>query len=164
MLASLLLFVLAAEPVPTAAADDPHAVTTKVLDNGFTVLLSENHERPEIFGAVVVRTGGKNDPADNTGMAHYLEHMLFKGTQELGTTDWKAEAPLQAELERLYEQLRTAKGVSIEMLIAEIGWQAHSVRGFLSAVVKKKLALNLMSEIGKDGVRRYRIVSDTKSA
>ena len=50
------------------------------------------------------------------------------------------------------------------MLIAETGWQAHSVRGFLSAVVKKKLALNLVSESGKDGVRRYRIDSDAKSA
>ena len=54
--------------------------------------------------ARVVRTGGKNDPSDNTGMAHYLEHMLFKGTQSLGTTDWAAERPLQARIEQLYEQ------------------------------------------------------------
>ena len=66
--------------------------------------------------------------------------------------------------ELILKKLRTAKGASIEMLIAETGWQAHSVRGFLSAVVKKKLALNLVSESGKDGVRRYRIDSDAKSA
>lgn len=65
--------------------------------------------------------------------------------------------------ELILKKLRTAKGVSIDMLIAETGWQAHSVRGFLSAVVKKKLALNLLSEDGKDGVRRYRINGDTKS-
>lgn len=62
------------------------------------------------------------------------------------------------------KRLRNAKGTSIEMLIAETGWQAHSVRGFLSAVVKKKLALNLVSEVGKDGIRRYRIDGATKSA
>jgi hypothetical protein len=64
----------------------------------------------------------------------------------------------------ILKKLRTAKGVSIDMLIAETGWQAHSVRGFLSAVVKKKLALDLVSESGKDGVRRYRIASETKRA
>ncbi len=66
--------------------------------------------------------------------------------------------------ELILKKLRTAKGASIEMLIAETGWQAHSVRGFLSAVVRKKLALNLLSESGKDGVRRYRIDSDAKLA
>jgi hypothetical protein len=65
--------------------------------------------------------------------------------------------------EMILKKLRTAKGASIEMLIAESGWQAHSVRGFLSAVVKKKLALNLASESGRDGVRRYRIDGDAKS-
>ncbi|MEP9387759.1 DUF3489 domain-containing protein [Mesorhizobium sp. KR9-304] len=66
--------------------------------------------------------------------------------------------------ELIVKKLRTAKGASLEMLIAETGWQAHSVRGFLSAVVKKKMALDLASESGKDGVRRYRIVSDAQSA
>lgn len=64
----------------------------------------------------------------------------------------------------ILKKLRTTKGASIEMLSTETGWQAHSVRGFLSAVVKKKLALKLVSESGKDGVRRYRIVGDTISA
>lgn len=64
----------------------------------------------------------------------------------------------------ILKKLRTPKGASIEMLSAETGWQAHSVRGFLSAVVKKKLALKLVSESGKDGVRRYRIAGDKTSA
>lgn len=66
--------------------------------------------------------------------------------------------------ELILKKLRTAKGASMEVLIAETGWQAHSVRGFLSAVVKKKLALKLVSESGKDGVRRYRIDINAKSA
>jgi zinc protease len=88
------------------------------LDNGLTVLLSENHERAEVFGAVVVDVGSKDDPPDDTGMAHYLEHMLFKGTTELGTSDWKAERPLLEQIEARYEALRTAKGVEARSRIA----------------------------------------------
>ncbi len=56
-----------------------------VLENGLTVMLSENRESSNIYGVVGVKAGGKNDPKDATGIAHYLEHVLFKGTQELGT-------------------------------------------------------------------------------
>jgi len=114
------------EPVAPARAvetfaDDPLAVRRVVLDNGLTVMLSENHERPEIFGAVVVRTGGRNDPPDDTGMAHYLEHMLFKGTTTLGTTDWEREKPLQERLEALYEQLRGATKEERKRIEKQIG-------------------------------------------
>ncbi len=53
--------------------------------------------------------------------------------------------------------LRSTKGVTVDAIMQATGWQAHSVRGYLSAVVKKKLALNLTSLVGKDGQRRYRI-------
>lgn len=76
----------------------------------------------------------------------------------------KSVTSKNTKAELILKKLRKAKGVSIDMLIAETGWQAHSVRGFLSAVVKKKLALDLVSESGKDGVRRYRVNSDPKSA
>lgn len=61
-------------------------------------------------------------------------------------------------------KLRLARGVTVAQLMELTGWQSHSVRGFLSAVVRKKLKLNLVSEVGKDGQRRYRIVDDAAKA
>jgi len=158
VLTTILLTMLATigEPSP-APADDSRAVTMKVLPNGFTVLLSENHERPEIFGAVVVRTGGKNDPADNTGMAHYLEHMLFKGTTSLGTTNWPAEAPLQAELERLYEQLRTAKGDER----AKVSKQINATVAKTYAYVVPNELDQLLEQLGGTGVNAFTTYDET---
>ncbi len=79
------------------------------LDNGLTVYLNENHLKPEVFGAVVVKAGSKDDPDDATGMAHYMEHMLFKGTTELGTTDWEKEKPHVDSIFMLYDQLAKTK-------------------------------------------------------
>jgi len=66
--------------------------------------------------------------------------------------------------EIVLKKLRMAKGATIAQLGEATGWQAHSVRGFLSAVVRKKLGLNLVSEIGKDGQRRYRIIDSEGGA
>ncbi|MGQ9847602.1 MAG: M16 family metallopeptidase [Bacteroidales bacterium] len=75
------------------------------LDNGLTVILSEDHNQPMVYGVVVTKAGSKNDPADATGMAHYMEHMLFKGTEELGTIDWSKEKPYIDQIINLYEEL-----------------------------------------------------------
>jgi len=77
------------------------------LKNGLKVYLSVNTERPRIQTYIVVRTGSKNDPAETTGLAHYLEHLMFKGTNSFGVTDAEAEAPLLADIEARYEQYRT---------------------------------------------------------
>lgn len=80
-----------------------------VLDNGFTVFLNEDRTAKEVYGAVVVKAGSKNDPADATGMAHYLEHLLFKGTNDLGTTDYALEKPFLDSINIYYDMLGQIK-------------------------------------------------------
>lgn len=63
------------------------------LDNGLKVYLSVNKEKPRIQTFIAVRTGSKNDPAETTGLAHYLEHLMFKGTMQFGTNNPVAEGP-----------------------------------------------------------------------
>ena len=61
------------------------------LRNGMTVILNEDHNTTSVFVAIAVKGGGKRAPKDATGIAHYLEHLLFKGTEELGTIDYEKE-------------------------------------------------------------------------
>ncbi len=75
-----------------------------VLENGLTVLMSVNKAEPKIYAAMYVKAGGKNDPEDKTGLAHYLEHLLFKGTQNIGTLDFSKEKPFLEQIEQLYEE------------------------------------------------------------
>ena len=85
---------------------DPMQTRIYTLDNGLKVYLSVNKEEPRIQTYIAVRTGSKNDPAETTGLAHYLEHLMFKGTKQFGTTDPEAEALLD-EIEQRYEEYRT---------------------------------------------------------
>ena len=78
-----------------------------VLENGMSVILNPDNNASSVYGAVVIKGGGKQDPADATGIAHYLEHMLFKGTSELGTTDYKSEKVYLDSIEILYDDLGT---------------------------------------------------------
>ena len=80
------------------------------LSNGLTIMLNEDKNASSIFGAVVVKGGGKQDPSDATGIAHYLEHMLFKGTDQLGTIDYESEKILLDSIEIFYDKL----GITVE--------------------------------------------------
>jgi len=90
-----------------ALPQDDMGVTVHRLSNGLTVYISTERQKPRISAWVAVRTGSRNDPADSTGLAHYLEHMLFKGTSELGTLDFEKEKPHLDRIAELYDQLRT---------------------------------------------------------
>ena len=85
---------------------DPMQTRIYTLDNGLKVYLSVNNDKPRIQTYIAVRTGSKNDPAETTGLAHYLEHLMFKGTSHFGTSNAEAEAPLLADIERRYEEYR----------------------------------------------------------
>jgi predicted Zn-dependent peptidase len=84
--------------------NDPMKVAIYRLDNGLTVYLTENHESPRFYAEIGVRAGSKMDPAESTGLAHYLEHMLFKGTDKLGSVGFEEEKKYLDQVEALYEQ------------------------------------------------------------
>ncbi|MCY4357080.1 MAG: insulinase family protein [Gammaproteobacteria bacterium] len=89
--------------INTTNPEDPLAAEIFELDNGLRVYLTENHEEPRFYAEIAVRAGSKHDPADATGLAHYLEHLLFKGSRNLGTLDYEAEKPHLDRIVALYE-------------------------------------------------------------
>lgn len=85
---------------------DPLDTKIYTLDNGLKVFMSVNRDEPRVVTQIAVRTGSKQDPSDATGLAHYLEHMLFKGTSKYGTKNWEKEKVLIDQISDLYEEHR----------------------------------------------------------
>ena len=103
---SILLFMLILASFVIGAGEyNPLEVHTYTLDNGLTVYLNEDHNTTSVFGAVAVRGGGKRDPQDATGIAHYLEHLLFKGTDEMGTVNYEKEKVFLDSIQVKYDDL-----------------------------------------------------------
>jgi zinc protease len=90
----------------TSVPGDPIETRIYTLDNGLQVWLSRNTDAPRVQTNIAVRAGSKNDPADATGLAHYLEHMLFKGSSHIATTDWARESVLLGRISDQYELRR----------------------------------------------------------
>ena len=89
--------------------NDPTGLRLYTLENGMKVYLAQNSEEPKIQTFIPVRAGSVYDPADNTGLAHYLEHMVFKGTDEIGAIDFEKESTLLKQISDLYEKHKAEK-------------------------------------------------------
>ena len=131
---------------------DPMHARIYTLDNGLKVYLSVNNEKPRIQTYIAVRTGSRNDPAETTGLAHYLEHLMFKGSQKFGTTDHAKEKPYLDDIERRYEHYRKLTDPAQRK-------QAYHEIDSVSQIAAKYFIPNeydkLMSAIGATGTNAY---------
>jgi predicted Zn-dependent peptidase len=104
----LLAFLIPLMLFATADAQvNPLKVIQKKLSNGMTVWINEDHSQPKVYGAVIVKAGAKDCP--NTGMAHYFEHIMFKGTDKIGTIDYAKEKPWLDSISAKYDILAKTK-------------------------------------------------------
>lgn len=132
-----------------------------VLENGLTVYLSEDHTRPTVFGGVIVKAGGKDDPKGATGMAHYQEHMLFKGTETLGTTDWEKEKPHIDRIFELYDELgktsddEARKKIQMEINKESLESAKYAIPNELSNIIKSMGGTSLNAGTGPDNTVYY---------
>ena len=131
---------------------DPLETKIYTLDNGLKVYMSVNEETPRIKANIAVKVGGKNDPSETTGLAHYFEHLMFKGTEQFGTSDYAAEKPLLDQIEALFEVYRTttdeAERAALYHKIDSISYLASDY--FIPNEYDK-----LMSFIGSEGTNAF---------
>ncbi len=131
---------------------DPMQTRIYTLKNGLKVYFSVNKDEPRIQANIAVKTGSRNDPAETTGLAHYLEHLMFKGTKQFGTSDSTAEAPLLDEIEQRFEAYRQLTDPAARK-------QAYHEIDSVSQLAAQYNIPNeydkLMALIGSDGTNAY---------
>ena len=152
VVAAMLLTACGSKYAYESVKGDPTQTRIYTLDNGLKVYMSVSDEEPRIQTYIAVRVGGKNDPSETTGLAHYFEHLMFKGTQSFGTQDYAAEKPMLDEIEQLFEVYRKtedeAERKALYKRIDSISYEAS------------KLAIpneydKLMASIGAQGTNAY---------
>lgn len=132
--------------------NDPLKARIYTLENGLKVYMTVNKEKPRIQTYIAVRVGGKNDPAETTGLAHYFEHLMFKGTNKFGTTNYEKEKPMLDEIERLFEVYRKTTDEKERKAIYH---QIDSVSYEASKLAIPNEYDKLMSAIGANGTNAY---------
>ncbi len=132
--------------------NDPAKARFYTLKNGLTVILSPTKKDPRIQCYVAVKAGGKTDPATNTGLAHYLEHMLFKGTDKYGTLDWAKEKPELDKIDDLYEVYNKTTDVERRKAIYH---QIDSISGIASKYAIANEYDKMMSSMGAQGTNAF---------
>jgi predicted Zn-dependent peptidase len=137
---------------------DPLGVKIYTLKNGMKLYMSINDAEPRIFTNIPVRAGSKNDPAETTGLAHYLEHMMFKGTHNIGALDWPQEEQLLDKISDLYEQHRhETDPEKRKALYAEIDETSNAAAKLVAANEYDKM----VSSLGARGTNAYTWVEQT---
>ena len=131
---------------------DPLKAKIYTLDNGMKVYMTVNKEQPRIQANIAVKVGGKNDPSETTGLAHYFEHLMFKGTPNFGTADYEAEKVLLDQIEALFEVYRVTED---EAERAAIYHKIDSISYLASDYFIPNEYDKLMSFIGSEGTNAY---------
>lgn len=138
--------------------NDPLGVRIYTLSNGLQVWTSVNKAKPRIFTAVAVKAGSKHDPADNTGLAHYLEHMLFKGTDQFGTKDFQKEKVYLDQIFALYEKYNKTKDENLRKSIYK---QIDSVSNLAAEYAIPNEFDKMCAIIGAEGTNAFTSVEQT---
>lgn len=134
------------------ALNDPYNARIYTLRNGLKVYLTVYKDAPRIQTMIAVRAGSKNDPSDATGLAHYLEHMLFKGTDKFGTKNAAKELVEITKIENLYELYRQTKDETIRKKIYH---QIDSISGVAAKYAVANEYDKMISSIGADGTNAF---------
>ena len=132
--------------------NDPMRARFYTLKNGLTVILTVNKEVPRLQTIIATKAGSKTDPKDHTGLAHYLEHMLFKGTDKYGSLNWEQEKKQLDIIDALYETYNQTRD---ERKRKEIYHAIDSVSGIAATFAIANEYDKMMGMIGAQGTNAF---------
>ena len=139
-------------------SNDPMGTRFYTLKNGLTVALSPNKKEPRIAVRIPVRAGSNTDPKDHTGLAHYLEHLLFKGTDKFGSLNWAQEKPYLDQIDNLYEQYNSTTDAAQRKVIYHT---IDSVSGIAAKYAIANEYDKMMAALGSQGTNAHTWVEET---
>ncbi len=122
------------------------------LANGMKFIVLERHQAPVVSFLTYADVGGVDEPDGKTGVAHFLEHLAFKGTPRIGTTDYKAEKPLLDALEQLNTQITAAKAAKKTTEVAKLQAQFQEVEKQATKLVKQNELGQIVEQAGGVGL------------
>lgn len=138
--------------------NDPLGARYYTLANGLTVITSVNKREPRLQTIIATKAGSKTDPANHTGLAHYLEHMLFKGTDKYGSANWAKEKPLLDQIDQLYEKYNGSTDAAARKKIYH---EIDSVSGLAAKYAIANEYDKMMSAIGAKGTNAFTWFEET---
>lgn len=127
-------------------------VTEFTLDNGMKFIVLENHTAPVVSFVTYADVGGVDEPEGKTGVAHFLEHLAFKGTKNIGTTNYRAEAKLLERLDRLWGQIRAAEAADDRAKAEQLQAEFIRVQTEVSQYVNQNEYAQIVEAAGGTGL------------
>lgn len=144
--------------LPTAQSIQPYLdrviqkVTEFKLDNGMKFIVLERHQAPVVSFLTYADVGGVDEPTGRTGVAHFLEHLAFKGTTRIGTTNYQAEKPLLERLDRLDTQIQAAKKAGKPEQVKKLQAEFAKVQTQAASYVKQNELGRIVEQAGGVGL------------
>lgn len=127
-------------------------ITEFKLDNGMKFIVLERNQAPVVSFLTYADVGGANEPEGKTGVAHFLEHLAFKGTTRIGTKDYKAEKPILDKLDSLWQQIQSAKAAGKQQEVAKLEAEFQKLEAQASELVKQNELGQIVEKAGGVGL------------
>jgi len=140
---------LALQPYLDRVADQ---VTEFRLENGLKFIVLERHQAPVISFLTYAKVGGANEPEGKTGVAHFLEHLAFKGTTRIGTRNYRAEKPLLDRLDQLSDRIQAARGAGDPAKVNQLQAEFDRVQAQAASYVKPNEMGQIVEQAGGEGL------------
>ncbi|MGK7946867.1 MAG: M16 family metallopeptidase [Microcystaceae cyanobacterium] len=127
-------------------------VTEFTLDNGLKFIVLENHDAPVVSFVTYADVGGANEPDGKTGVAHFLEHLAFKGTKEIGTKDYQAEKLLLEQSDQLFAQIKSAKAEGKTDKVAQLSQEFAETQAEAAKLIKQNEFGQIVEQAGGENL------------